>query len=125
MILNEIIYTIIYMKYMKHNIHETISSLYVLILFDFHFVIYIYIYIYITIVYRVVNPPLLVTHPFFGFCYPLAPTSWHLSLSLIVSKNITSICIKPCYDHIVGKGVIPPFSKMSPPFTDLSRKQKY
>ena len=36
--------------------------------------------------------------------------------SLIVSKYITSICIKPCYDHIVGKGchTPPPFSKFSP-----------
>ena len=86
--------------------------------------------------------PLLVTHPLFEFCYP--PTSWHLSLSLIVSKYITSVCIKPCFDHIVGKGghTHTPFSrsnpppsflsflpfyksKMSPPFRDPSGKQKY
>ena len=44
-------------------------------------------------------PPLLVTHPFLEFCYP--PTLRHPSLSLIVSKYITSICIRPCYDHQV------------------------
>ena len=46
--------------------------------------------------------------------------------SLIVSKYITSICIKPCYDHIVGKGCHnppaslppPPFSKF-PPFLEI------
>ena len=38
--------------------------------------------------------------------------------SLIVSKYITSICIKPCYDHIVGKGChTPPASLPPPPFS--------
>ena len=46
------------------------------------------------------NPfsPLLVTTHFLNFVTPPPPptsTSWHLSLSLIVSKYINSICIKP------------------------------
>ena len=53
------------------------------------------------IVSRRINPPFinnvisywLPTHP--------RPTSQHLSLSLTVSKYITAIHIKPCYDHLM------------------------
>ena len=54
----------------------------------------IYIYIYNHSLQRV--PPILqilLTFPY--------PTSRHLSLSLTVSKYITSICIKPCYNHLM------------------------
>ena len=47
----------------------------------------------------------MVTHPFLEFFYPPPSTSWHLSLSLIVSKYISSICRKPCYDHLGSKKV--------------------
>ena len=51
------------------------------------------------------NPaPVLVTCLFFEFCYHPPPTpnftASRLSLSQIVSKYITSICMKPFYNHL-------------------------
>ena len=52
------------------------------------------------------NPfPIIVYSPTFRILLipptPSSPTSRHFSHSLIVSKYITSICIKPCYDHLM------------------------
>ena len=38
---------------------------------------------------------------FQNFVNPSPLTSWHFSYSLIVSKYITSICIKLCYDRLI------------------------
>ena len=54
------------------------------------------------------NPPFINNHSAPIIVYPLTlrillipPTSRHLSLSLTVSKYITSICLKPCHDHLI------------------------
>ena len=36
-----------------------------------------------------------------GSDYVISSTLQYLSLSLTVSKFITSICIKPCYDYLI------------------------
>ena len=45
-------------------------------------------------------PPIIGYPPIFRILLT-PPTSWHVNLSLIVPKYITSICIKPCYDHLM------------------------
>ena len=55
------------------------------------------------IVCRGVNPPppIIGYLPIFRILLPPPPTSQHLSLSLTASKYITSISVKPCYDHLM------------------------
>ena len=81
--------------------------------FFIHIYIYIYIYIYNCSLQRGQSPPQFINNPpssiigyppifwilFLSPPPPFPPASWHLSLSLIISKYITSICIKPCYDQ--------------------------
>ena len=54
------------------------------------------------------NSPFINNHPAPIIGYPLTlrillipQTSRHLSLFLIVSRYITSICLKPCHDHLI------------------------
>ena len=48
-------------------------------------------------------PPIIGYPPIFRILLapPPPPTSQHLRLSLTVPKYVTSICIKPCYDHLM------------------------
>ena len=60
-----------------------------------------YIYIYIIIVSSGINPPFINNVISYWLSTHLCPTLQHLSLSLIVSKHITSVHIKPCYDRLM------------------------
>ena len=52
--------------------------------------------------YLLKNPTITGYPPVFGILLIAPPpTSGHLSLFVIVPKYITSICIKPCYDHLM------------------------